>query len=214
MATELHYLPDDGTAALKEDDVAPAPVHLAKPLAGANDPESGFGMERQAGGVFGEDSGLKGPDARTFSFSNEMGEKFCADSSTARNLRDIDAYFSDTGIDAAARYGGERSPTQDLIAIRCDRPASLQMALIPLTPLGCGLLKGGVSGSNAFEIDGADSFPMGCGERNDGDHVLMIANDWSDMREYSRPSHVHLVGQSRHHKPYWLKSIFERRHRH
>jgi hypothetical protein len=56
----------DPAAAFDEEDIAPDAVVLADAFAGADDAEASGLVEPEAGGVFGKDSGLDGPDAGGF----------------------------------------------------------------------------------------------------------------------------------------------------
>lgn len=172
-----------GAAALEQEDVTPSSVHFAQPLARADSAESGFGMEREAGGIFGKDSSLKGPDACGFRLSDQVGEQLGANSSALCSLRDVNADLGDAGIDAAAGYGGEGGPSEDFAAARGDRPTRWEVTLVPLAPVRGRLLEGSVSGGDTFQINSAHCLPMIGRKRNDRDHGLMIAKDRRDLAE-------------------------------
>lgn len=149
-------------------------IQCTEALAGSYDSESSPGMERDAYGVFGEDSGLEGPDAGGFGFGDESGEERGTDSATTRGLCDVNADVGDAGVDVSAGNSAERGPTESFEAVDRDETTVWQMTFVPIGPPRSGLLEGSVGGGDAFEIDGAHLVPVIGGERGDRDHELMI----------------------------------------
>lgn len=62
---------DDFASSFKQDGVTPNAVHLADLFPGADGAETGFFVELEAGGIFGEDPGLQGPEAVSLAFGDE-----------------------------------------------------------------------------------------------------------------------------------------------
>ncbi len=104
---------DDRAPSFEQDDVAPATVCvLAHPLLDADPPEADPLVERQAGGVLGDDAREQGPVAGRLRGRDERLEQRPADAAAARVGRDVDALPGDAGVDLARRVAAERRPAE------------------------------------------------------------------------------------------------------
>jgi hypothetical protein len=70
--------------AFYENDAAPLAVMPSDVVTGADCAESGFGVQVEAGGVFGEDPGLDGPDPGRLSGADQRVEQGSGDAPAAR----------------------------------------------------------------------------------------------------------------------------------
>lgn len=84
---------------------------------------------------------------------------------------DIDADFGDTGIDATAGYGGERSPGKHLVVLDGDEAAVCQVRFVPFFPGGGAGLEGSMAGSQTGFVDGLDGGPV-FGQQRDDVHAF------------------------------------------
>jgi hypothetical protein len=134
-------------------DVGPAAFHQ-HPVVGSDDPEAGALMQREAGGVLGEDAALDGPDVSPFRAVDQVLQQPGADVVTASGLGDVDAIFDDAGVDASRRNRRRGNSACDLVAVGKGRKAMLgQVVGIEGGPIGSGGGEGGVAGVDALLVD-------------------------------------------------------------
>jgi len=151
---------DRGASTFQQDYVAPDAAKHPEPLAPANFAKAASFMQRDAGGVLGEDSGLQCPDAVLFGFVHEGRQQRAAYSQAASRRRNVNAHFGNSGVDAAARYLAERRPTKNRQIVSSDEPCEAQMISIPGFPIGSVSFKGRVAGADAFEVDRSHRLPV------------------------------------------------------
>ena len=85
----------------------------ADAFAGPDHAEPGRLVQGQAGGVFGEDAGLDGPDPGRLSRGDQRAQEQAADAAAAGGGVDIDRVLDHPGVDAAAGHGRSGHPPGD-----------------------------------------------------------------------------------------------------
>ncbi len=145
--------------ALEQDHVAPpagqrAVAHPAEALAGADHPEPGGGVQREARSVLGEDPGLHRPDAAGPGGGQQGLKQRPPDATSARLGVDVDGVLDDTGVDASAGDGARCHPAEHgALGAERDEAVVGQVVGVELGPGGRGVLEGGVAGGDAGGVD-------------------------------------------------------------
>jgi hypothetical protein len=75
--------------------------------------ESAGFVQRDAGGVFGKDSGLQGPDSVDFGFLDEGLQQRLANASASRRSSHVDGNLGNPSVNAADGNRAEGSPSED-----------------------------------------------------------------------------------------------------
>src|SRR5436190_5153486 len=104
---------DDVAPPLDEQDVAPDAVVPPQPLAAPDHAETAVPVQREAGGILGEDAGLDRPDPRLLGPGHELREQQPPDPAAAEPRGDVDAVLGDASVDAPVGDGRERRPADD-----------------------------------------------------------------------------------------------------
>ena len=120
----------------QDDGVAPDPVLLADLFAVADETEAAFFVNVNAGFVFREDAGLKGPKVVVFAAVYKCLEEVLANLLPAMVGGNVYADFRDAGVDAAVGHGGEGGPADDGVVPEGDETAVRKMGGVPLFPRG------------------------------------------------------------------------------
>lgn len=81
--------PDSGTTAFQQEHISPSVPHLSQTLSYANLAKSARLVQRDAGPIFREDSGLQRPDTVDFRFVNKGIQQQLADATTAGSACDV-----------------------------------------------------------------------------------------------------------------------------
>lgn len=144
---------DDSAAALDEQDVAPAAVVLADPFPCSDYAETGSLMKCSAGGVFGEDAGLNGPDSRVLGGRDERIQELAADTPAAGAGVDVDGMPDNSRVYAAAGHGRGRNPAEDIAGGERDIAVTGQPGGAELRPSRSRGLEGGVALIDARLVD-------------------------------------------------------------
>ena len=88
----------------------------------ADDPESGLGVQTQAGRIVGEDARLHCPDSGRIRRGEQRIEQSEADSAAGGRGVNVDRVFDHAGIGDALRRGHYGNPADDALAGDCDEP--------------------------------------------------------------------------------------------
>src|SRR5690349_8472410 len=113
-------------AALDKHDVAPAAAVLADAFPGPDHAEPGRLVQGQAGGVFGEDAGLDGPDPGGFGRADQRVQELAADAASAGGGVDVDRVLDHPGVDAAVGHSRRGYPPGDPASRDRDEPVGGQ----------------------------------------------------------------------------------------
>ena len=100
----------DRAAALDKHDVAPAAAVLADAFPGPDHAEPGRLVQGQAGGVFGEDAGLDGPDPGGLGGGDQCVQEPAADAAAAGGGMNVDRVLDHTGVNAATGHSRRGHP--------------------------------------------------------------------------------------------------------
>src|SRR5579875_791306 len=123
---------DGGAAAFDEHHVAPGSVVAAGALAGADGAEPGLGVQAQAGGVLGEDTGLDGPDPGGLGGIDQGPQQCGGNAAAAVTGMDVDAVLDDAGVGTSAGDGAAaiqpRTWPVVVSAATCRRSGSLAVS--------------------------------------------------------------------------------------
>lgn len=145
-------------AAFHFDDVTPLTGHRAKghfsePLACADNPESGFLVERDTGRVFLQYAGRQRPDTGFFGSFDQILEQHQPHALSGKFCSDIDADFRDAGIDAARGGRAKRRPAGQFVSGKGAETRARKMRLVPFLPAARIRLKSRMAGINALLVN-------------------------------------------------------------
>ena len=155
-------------AALEQDDVVPDAREMAVSFPDADLAETALAVERQAGGVGGQDLRLQRPVSRRFRRGDQIRDQCGSDSLAARGLCNVDADLSDTG--GASRIGNrrERGPAEHAPVARTGgEPSDVQVSRIPIPPERGRRPECGHTGRQSLRQDRAHLLPVPTAERSD-----------------------------------------------
>src|SRR5437016_12204096 len=113
-------------------------------------------MQCEAAHILRKHSGLQGPDAVSFRFAYQSLQQLAPDACTALSLRNINAHFRDSPVDAALRNRTQGGPAGDTIAQARDQTRERKMRRVPSFPRWRLRLKRRNAGGNALKVDSAD----------------------------------------------------------
>jgi hypothetical protein len=132
-------------------------------------------VQRDAGNITWKDTRLQSPYPAVLRLLDGRLKKPFSDAVIARHGSHVDGNLGHAGVNATARYGTQRCPTENLATASCHQPAVSQMPLIPIRPLWSFGFERRVAGRNTFGIDISDRWPVVRSHRRDVEiHHLRI----------------------------------------
>src|SRR5262245_57094605 len=147
--------PDDMTSSFEQHRIAPAPIHLADPLASTYFTESEALVEFDTRFILGKDAGLKRPQSMALRGSDQ-GLQQCT-CQTLRSVIPTNVYadFSYTSVYTPSRDRAERRPALHNFGRSGDVAARRQMGGVPFFPQRRIRFERCVTSGDTLKVDGA-----------------------------------------------------------